>query len=157
MCRIESTIIEFEKETRDVVMELLDSFGGLPSERHPLSIGLQAICSAGSRLELARLNNDRMNEATIQTSKNFDETNMQALKYFKETRDDNLASESHIQATLLNLGIINDRTAIEWINRIAPEIARDKENYDRMIEGQRSEAARFFSALKPTIQENPKC
>jgi hypothetical protein len=102
-----------------------------------LNPGLHAIYSAGYRIEHARLINTHINGCS---EKNDEQR--------RKNRDKHLSIEAEYQSILTNLGITNDRTAIEWINRIAPAIAKDQENYKLIIERQKTELDRFFSALK---------
>jgi hypothetical protein len=137
------TIIELAKETKAIAFALLEKiehFQHFPGEYTP-AVVLRAIVSSGTQRDQALFWEEQIEQIIKTPSKRRSED---LQNNFESRKGANLAIEAEIQAVLGKRRITNDRTAIEWLEKIAPKIDRDVDRLNEIIERHEAELAAFF-------------
>jgi hypothetical protein len=133
------TIIELAKETKAIASALLEKLEHFPREYTPVVV-LCAIASSGIQRDQALFWEELIDRPGDLASEDRD----RLLAGRQKLRDGNLAIEAETQAVLGQRGITDDRTAIEWLEKIAPKIDRDVDRLNETIERHEAELAAFF-------------
>jgi hypothetical protein len=133
------SVIEFNQEAKNRAIALLERLGDFPNEYTP-AIVLNAIVSSGAYWGFGLIWEERAARLGPYTGSGVD----RVRESRERQKNINLTAEAETQATLVKYGIINDRTAIEWLEKIAPKIDRDVDRLNEITERHETEMAAFF-------------
>jgi hypothetical protein len=137
--KLNQPVVQFNKETKVIASALLEKLEHFPREYTP-AVALCAIASSGIQRDQALFWEELIDRPGDLASEDRD----RLLAGRQKLRDGNLAIEAETQAVLAQRGITDDRTAIEWMGRIAPKIDRDVIKLNEINERHETELAAFF-------------
>jgi hypothetical protein len=134
-------VIQFNEKTKAIATALLEKLEHFPREYTPAVI-LCAIVSSGTQRDQALFWEELIDRPGDLSAEDRD----RLIAGRQKLRDGNLAIETETQAILTRHDIADDRTAIEWLEKIGPKADRDTLRLNEITERHEAELAAFFEA-----------